>query len=235
MGKNALSIKEDNNSERLIKKFNFDKGYETYGEIWGRGPSAAAVSLVKSKILRKKCSILDLGCGYGRDCKYFAEKGFMVTGIDWSSRAIRLGISMRPNGLFYNLVCMDFHLFLKNTRRKWDCVFATYTFTHLCEKPRLSIYEYIWKCLRSKGIFCLAEISTKDTCYERYRKLGEDNSWEDSRGLFTHFFTKQEIIRSLRPLFKIIKIIQIKDTHRSNRILKCLHTHSVLFCTARKL
>lgn len=37
------------------------------------------------KYLFPKCTILDIGCGSGRDCKYFLEKGYIVTALDPSA------------------------------------------------------------------------------------------------------------------------------------------------------
>lgn len=37
---------------------------------------------VFEKYLFPGCKILDLGCGSGRDSKYFTEKGYIVTAVD---------------------------------------------------------------------------------------------------------------------------------------------------------
>ena len=41
------------------------------------------------KINIKKSRVLDIGCGNGRDSYFFNKKGFKVTGIDISKKAIQ--------------------------------------------------------------------------------------------------------------------------------------------------
>ena len=42
------------------------------------------------RLLDENTSILDFGCGSGRDTKYFLEKGYQVTAIDGSAELCRL-------------------------------------------------------------------------------------------------------------------------------------------------
>ena len=42
------------------------------------------------QLLPGSASILDFGCGSGRDAKYFLEKGYQVTAIDGSAELCRL-------------------------------------------------------------------------------------------------------------------------------------------------
>ena len=42
------------------------------------------------RLLDANTSILDFGCGSGRDTKYFLEKGYQVTAIDGSAELCRL-------------------------------------------------------------------------------------------------------------------------------------------------
>lgn len=42
------------------------------------------------RLLDENTSILDFGCGSGRDAKYFLEKGYQVTAIDGSAELCRL-------------------------------------------------------------------------------------------------------------------------------------------------
>lgn len=42
------------------------------------------------KLLPKKAKILDLGCGPGRDAKYFSLEGYEVIGVDFSEKCLKL-------------------------------------------------------------------------------------------------------------------------------------------------
>lgn len=65
--------KTDMNKERLF----WDKEYENYLRIWGDRPSELAIIAVKylksHQLEDKYLSVLDICCGYGRDCLYLAR------------------------------------------------------------------------------------------------------------------------------------------------------------------
>ncbi len=52
-----------------------------------------------SNIKGKK--ILDVGCGIGRDAKYFSEQGYSITGIDLTPEFIDIAKKNVPSGHFY--------------------------------------------------------------------------------------------------------------------------------------
>lgn len=62
------------------------------GAPWESGPRPALVQLVESGRITPEvltpARAIDLGCGSGADSVYLAERGFDVTGIDFSSVAI---------------------------------------------------------------------------------------------------------------------------------------------------
>lgn len=67
----------------------FEKIYEKPGAVWTRTePPQELVELLESGKV-KPCKILDIACGEGFYSIYLASKGFDVTGIDLSERAIQ--------------------------------------------------------------------------------------------------------------------------------------------------
>lgn len=61
--------------------------YGTMGAPWDIGPREELVSLVEAERL-SPCRVIDLGCGAGANSIFLAERGFEVTGVDFSSKAI---------------------------------------------------------------------------------------------------------------------------------------------------
>lgn len=91
-------------------------------------------------------SILDFGCGSGRDARYFLEKGYQVTAIDGSEELCRLaseytGIPVK-NMLFQELADIDCY----------DGIWACSSILHL---PLQELKAVFWKmadALKKNGI-----------------------------------------------------------------------------------
>ncbi|MBI4276597.1 methyltransferase domain-containing protein [Candidatus Uhrbacteria bacterium] len=60
--------------------------YSHRRNVWEQKPHT--YSVLASKRVRRGC-ILDIGCGEGYDCLYFAAKGYEVTGVDISRTVIK--------------------------------------------------------------------------------------------------------------------------------------------------
>lgn len=76
--------------------------YQKEKEIWGLEPSDAAkkmISFFEGKDIKNK-KILDMGCGYGRDTRYFSELGLVAMGIDFAEEGIKLATNYESNAKF---------------------------------------------------------------------------------------------------------------------------------------
>ena len=59
------------------------------------------------KMLPNHATILDVGCGSGRDAKIFSEKGLKVIGVDFSSKMIEVAKQTAPQAQFYKMNLED--------------------------------------------------------------------------------------------------------------------------------
>lgn len=65
-------------------------------------------SIVENIAYFKKGSVLDIACGDGRNTLFFLEKGFKVTGVDFSSKALeRLEMFAKRNNYLVNTKQID--------------------------------------------------------------------------------------------------------------------------------
>ena len=92
------------------------------------------------KIQSKKGKILDIGCGNGRDAYFFNRKGFDVTGIDISHKAIQK--NSKPK--IKNLVFKKFDVGKDKLQNKFEiiyCRFFLHTLDEMLENKLINIIK----------------------------------------------------------------------------------------------
>jgi len=174
---------------------NWDEKYRGNNRIWGNDPSELApiaVAYLQRHTLGQDLSILDIGCGYGRDTTYFANhlKGKFV-GIDSSREAINMAKSMRQAATNIEFRC---HSFAKVDGEEYDVVFASNLYLLLKSDERAALRETISKLLKPEGCLFLGALSTNDP--QEYGKgtpvPGEPNSFKGKS--YRHFCTREELL-----------------------------------------
>src|SRR5216683_3208430 len=68
----------------------WENRYQTGDIPWDTGHPSTELIRVLTENKIEPCTTIDLGCGTGSNSLYFAERGFTVTGVDLSSKAIEL-------------------------------------------------------------------------------------------------------------------------------------------------
>lgn len=96
--------------------------------------------------LPKGASILDFGCGSGRDTKYFMSKGFQVEAIDGSKELCKIaseytGISVK-NMFFQEL----------NEKNKYDGIWACSSILHLPVSELENVMKKMSEALKENGV-----------------------------------------------------------------------------------
>lgn len=95
----------------------YEKLYAESEQYWGWLPSPVSLILLAH---RKKGALLDLGCGQGPDAIFFARKGFEVTALDISPKAIE-DLRRHAEGLPVRAVVADMG---DPPHRPFDVVFS---------------------------------------------------------------------------------------------------------------
>ncbi len=99
-----------------------------------------------------KGTILDLGCGPGRDARVFSERGYNVTGVDISPEMVRLASQAAPSAHFYvmNMTALAFppHFF--------DGIWAGASLLHLPKKLIPQVLHQLKTLLKPSGTLYLS-------------------------------------------------------------------------------
>src|SRR5271157_3715002 len=96
--------------------------------------------------------ILDVGCGPGRDAKYFMMNGYRVIGIDYSEGMIKEAKRRVPEGDFQKLDMRS----LDFDRHTFDGVWACASILHIPKSEVRSVLEEFKQILKPKGVLYVA-------------------------------------------------------------------------------
>lgn len=130
----------------------YEKCYEGDGYYWGTEPASFLDDLL-SAVNRdpSEVSVLDIGCGEGKDAVYMARKGCRVTAFDLTESGIRKTKKLAENaGVNVNAFVADINDF--ETDEKFDIVYSTGTIQYLFEENIASFFEIISKITNIGGI-----------------------------------------------------------------------------------
>lgn len=123
--------------------------YENHAEKFFHDTVLADVSDLYEMFLpniRENGKILDLGCGSGRDSKYFLEQGYVVTALDGSQRLCQLASSY--TGL--EVVYKDFKEI--TYKSEYDGIWACASLLHVPEDEIGEVLDRIKEALIPGGI-----------------------------------------------------------------------------------
>ena len=98
------------------------------------------------KYVRPHSKILDLGCGSGRDSKYFLDQGHLVQPIDGSEIICQNARKF----LNTNVLCMTFDEL--NFKNEFDAVWACASLLHVEKKNMKNVLQHVSLALKSEGI-----------------------------------------------------------------------------------
>lgn len=134
---------------------------------------------------QKSRSILDIGCGAGRDTLYFADLNYKVTALDLSAKALSLFQEIPKNVEF---ICDD----IKNVNfaaDSFDLVYANLTLHYFDNQTTKRVIANITQSLTSGGVLTFLCKSTKNPLYGVGTRV-EDNVYDDR---YRHHFDNNYI------------------------------------------
>jgi len=177
---------------------------------WSNRPSEPATNFAKRayKLIKTKNlkTLLDLGCGDGRDSIYFSNKGLKVTAVDFSESGIE-ELKARQNRIDCVLKDIRNVNFPKNS---FDVIYAHLALHYFDDKTTSNIFDNLYKILKKGGLIFIKCKSTDDPLFGKGEKVGE-NMYK--KGHIRHFFTKEYMTEKLRG-FKIIKIRRTSSVYQ---------------------
>ena len=132
------------------------------------------------KIKTNNSKVLDIGCGNGRDSYFFNKKGFKVTGIDISQKAIQKNSKV----LVKNLTFKKFDIDKDEIKNKYDiiyCRFFVHTVSELLESKLIKLI----KKSKNEGTLVFFEFRNyKDKLFADFKATDHNKIIEFEKGHF---------------------------------------------------
>jgi len=157
-----------------------DKTIEYYNtnarEYFDRTFTAEMSSIYEhfTKFLKPGSHICDLGCGSGRDSKYFVSQGFTVMPIDGSPEMCKLA----SNFLKQKVICQKFEEI--DYENEFDAIWACASLLHVQKNKLSDIIEKLIQAARDNAVIYI--------CFKR------GNSERIVNGVFFSDFNQDEIL-----------------------------------------
>jgi len=203
----------------------WDRRFKKNGYVWGETESPTALESIK--YLKPKSRILDVGCGYGRDCKFFIEQGFDVVGLDSSGEAIKLAEEFVPDGTFIKADATN----MPFQDQAFDVVFS-HLFMHLLYRDdvRRKFLKECERVLRPGGLIIQSFFSTDDSTFGEGEEVALRTFYVKRKARIGRFFEEDEV-RSDFSDFETIELKKLSEEHTHGSP----HTHVYWFIVAKKL
>ncbi|MCG9910018.1 MAG: class I SAM-dependent methyltransferase [Flavobacteriales bacterium] len=155
-----------------------DKNY--WNEYYKKGIVTQLPSLFAKHVFSSYCdqntSLVELGCGNGRDAIFFAEKNIKITAIDQSEVAIS---KLKENFHSYTnlqLLNGDFTI-LNDFDNPFDIVYSRFTMHSITEEQETDVLKWALRNLNPTGLFCIEARGLKNELYEKGEPVGERNTF----------------------------------------------------------
>jgi ubiquinone/menaquinone biosynthesis C-methylase UbiE len=168
-----------------------------------------AYKLIKSK----HKTLLDLGCGTGRDSLYFANKGLKVTAADWSQSGLDQLQKLAEKRKISNLEVTQQDISkLSLNPNSFDVIYAHLSLHYFDDKTTKLIFNKLHSVLKRGGLLFVKCKSTDDMLYGQGRKI-EENIYERENHV-RHFFNK-DYMTALLSKFQTIKVRKSSSVYHS--------------------
>ena len=152
-------------------------------------------------------TLLDLGCGDGRDSVYFAERGLHVHALDFSKNGIENIKSLNPN-------IKTFLGDIKNMKFKkgsFDIIYAHLSLHYFNDQETTKIFKALYRILKKGGLIFVKCKSTDDALYGKGKRIGPDMY---QKGHIRHFFSREYMASKLQR-FRVLKLCKTSSVYHA--------------------
>lgn len=163
----------------------------------GEQPSLFARHIAENYDIEGK-SLIELGCGNGRDAIFFANKNAQVTAIDQCDNIIELLNYRFQKVDNLSFKCADFTCLDNET--KYDIIYSRFTLHSISKTQEYNVIKWAYRNLKPNGKLCIEVRGQKNEIYQVGTPVdGEPDAFilNDHYRRFIHFETFCKELESL--------------------------------------
>lgn len=141
-----------------------------------RLPSLFAKHVVDNYISNKNTTLIELGCGNGRDSIYFSEKGLNVVAIDQVEEEINFLKNKYSAAKNLEFISGDFTKL--NGNRKYNVVYSRFTLHSINAEQQDRVLKWSYSHLEKDGLLCIEVRGKKNEIYRKGEQVaGEEHAF----------------------------------------------------------
>jgi ubiquinone/menaquinone biosynthesis C-methylase UbiE len=189
---------------------------ETYGnmDFFGVEPSELGQSAIRLFHENAVETVLELGCGQGRDTWAFVKSGLKVIALDYSATGICQMIDKARTQGVENRIELKVQDLRQGIPLPDSSVDAVFSHMLLCMELQVKEIQFILdecrRVLRPSGLNVFSVRNDHDPHYGKFVPKGED-MWQNPMGLVVHFFSEEKV-RKLSKGYEVVRIREFDDT-----------------------
>ena len=146
---------------------------------------------------REDITLLELGCGNGRDCVFFAQNGISVIAIDQSDEIQNLKSSHYKCGNL-NFIQDNFITFRDYLQSQFNCIYSRFTLHSIREDEENVMIKNAYNALFENGIFLIEVRSVKDNIFGKGIPANGERNAYIYENHYRRFIELEEMIQKLQ-------------------------------------
>lgn len=196
-----------------IKKDSFDRDTAYWNKYYQKNPVSRdnAESPFAAEVIRymeKGKSLIEFGCGNGRDSMFFIKNGIEVLGIDISEQAIMMLNSRKDIGKSV-FICEDFASQNAIFQKQHDYCYSRFTLHAITAYQEDFMLKNAWNCLKNNGYLFIEARSIHDELCGMGTCIGYNEYIYNNH--YRRFICKKELEDKLTKIgFEILSSAEIK-------------------------
>ena len=138
----------------------YDKKYDSDDYYWGKRPSIMCERIVKAMPPAAGITLLDIGCGEGRNAVYLARQGYTVSAFDISPNGIDKALRYaREAGVTVDAFVANINEYRLD--KPYDILFATGSLHYMPPEVRDEVFANYRQFTNPNGLNALSVFVTK--------------------------------------------------------------------------